>query len=272
MIKLANSHGRTLLAAFKILQLTTESSALANGLINAAPETLGQAMAIHQRNIPEFWTIVDQTHGRPGDDSVGEVLGMILDQLRSTGSDYDSYPGLLDSIVEVLMHPYCRNLLSGGYLEELRHAILRPEEHRQVQQNRVLSCGSCGHRFVVNELGTLAGSGDQLHFVCSLCATPTYKACSADPRCDVRVNLNKSTLTDIQFRANCAHHQKKTTKAEESMPAPSGLDQAIRDHIRNLRDQPAQPAPGRRVRTPQITQVVPPPTHSWQTPNFDEEE
>lgn len=157
-------------------------------------------------------------------------------QEQLVGSPSTSHhPTLIDIIVDLLQAPYARNAISGRNLQQLRRAVLLPEEMIKFGESvrKEMGCAGCGKRFVKGEMASFHTEADEgSAFYCTRCTIPTVAACrSGDGHCEGAGELDSKHLTKTLQNRNCGDHN----------PAPSAKDTQEADRVRRELEALAQP-------------------------------
>ena len=153
-----------------------------------------------------------------------ELLNNLLEQLTKT-PNHDA--DLVEVIVETLGLEYSRNRFASGSVEELRKAILLPDELRKVKESlakKELQC-SCGHRYQDGELTTLSVNRESVFISCARCRLPHYVVCSKKGDCNDLAAIDERDLGRIS-RAACHTHKKKN-EAVEKTEDPMAVQEAV---------------------------------------------
>lgn len=144
--------------------------------------------------------------------SIDEMISDLVEQIAQDGQS----PGdgdLIDRIVEGLQLPYARNAFSRNRLQELRMALLLPEEMAKVNtrlRQREMTCLSCQHVFAGNEMATIILEGPDVGLYCTRCAKPQFVACD---RCErAHVGLNKRLANALTQPWDCGGHEGKSVE------------------------------------------------------------
>ncbi len=135
--------------------------------------------------------------------STEEMAKQIVDQLDQKRNDID----LIDTIVNTLGLPYFGNAMDATALENLRKAILLPDELTGLKtklSNIELHCGSCMRRFIAGEMVTIGINASKLPIIyCILCSPPKYIACSVCN--DHQASVPLSVAKGIAKKGMCIH-------------------------------------------------------------------
>ena len=113
-------------------------------------------------------------------------FGEIDDAIKTTQESLATYNSpvsfrdsdLIELIVKTLQLPHARAALSGKALEQLKRAILLPDERaklNEIIEAKELACIGCGRRLQRGEMMMYAGDGQ---FFCHNCEIPNIVACS----------------------------------------------------------------------------------------------
>lgn len=154
--------------------------------------------------------------------SLTELIDQIAKQLDGEGTSNDR--DLIDTIVKLLGLPYCRNVLGGSNLNNLREALLIPEEISafKAEISKEMFCGTCGHHFEMGEMTTFTtnGRGPGGIFVCTRCRIPTSVASSNDPQGHLSVEDIKGLNAILRKKHLTAEPVDAARLAEELLAAP----------------------------------------------------
>ena len=152
-----------------------------------------------------------------GAPELGEVSKVLAAQInKDNGHDSD----LVETIVSYLglQHPRNRGI-TGGHLEELRRAILLPEELRTLKEKikaNELECPQCRHRFQDGEMLTVTVDRAGATLNCVRCRLPMYVVCMkgapGDEGHESVATLDQRDLQRIA-RTTCYTHKAGNTEA-----------------------------------------------------------
>ena len=125
--------------------------------------------------------------------------------------------------------PHARGVLSGKLLEQLRKAILLPDERvklAEMVEARELCCMSCGRTLHTREMVSYVGTG---LFICHNCDVPVMVACS---KCREGAVMLPDKLYKAYQRARtceiCAGTAKPNQEAVPQTPPPLVVNEFIR--------------------------------------------
>ena len=166
-----------------------------------------------------------------------EFCTHLQDQLVGSPSTAH-YPTLIDIVVDLLQAPYARNVMSGRNLQQLRRAILLPEEMIKFGESvrKEMGCAGCGKTFVNGEMTSFRTDGDETAFYCTRCTTPTLGACrvnSGSP-CEGAGEIDNKHLTKILQRTDCGSHTPAKDKPKEPTVAEMLEANRIRQELAQL--------------------------------------
>jgi hypothetical protein len=146
--------------------------------------------------------------------NVNKLIEEIADQLNSTNPNEDAT--IIDSIVRILRLPLSDNILAGRTLDQLRKAILLPEEVRGLTDrlNDIeLSCASCGAKLIQGEMVVLRKKYTAKNncIMCLRCSTPTTVGCKQIHNdtvyngtvCEGHAHLSKRFITSLRKLQKC---------------------------------------------------------------------
>lgn len=151
------------------------------------------------------------------------MIETLVQQIYEKDPQHDG--DLIELIVGVLGLEYTRNRLPSGAIEDLRKAILLPDELRKLKeklQEKELKC-ACGHRFQDGELTTLSINREGVFIACARCRLPQYVVCFKKTGCQDLASIDERDLGRIR-RAACHVHRQKT---EESTEDPMSVQDAL---------------------------------------------
>lgn len=138
------------------------------------------------------------------------LLQYLKDELDAASPITSHHPALIDLLVDTLQSPYCRNVLAGKTLNQLRKAMLFPEEMSKVGESiqKEKSCGNCGKTFCERELAvaTQTENGGMV-FYCAHCANPVFSACQA-AGCDNSGEIDGKIMAKLLGKCDCGQHNK----------------------------------------------------------------
>lgn len=122
---------------------------------------------IHETNNFDAWNMTDLI------DVIGAQINAQVNQDRPSDKD------LIDTIVRLLQLPFARNRFNGETLNNLKTALLLPDEAaglKEKLQRQEWYC-TCGHKFESGEMGTIVSDHRTTVMVCANCTFPTRIAC-----------------------------------------------------------------------------------------------
>lgn len=153
----------------------------------------------------------------------GDFTQHLVEQLTG-GTSTVHHPTLIDIIVDLLQGPYARNVLGGKNLQQLRRAVLLPEEMikfgESVRKERC--CAGCAKALVNGEMTSFRVDGDESAFYCTRCIIPNYAACKAGIGCDGVATIDGKLLGKITSKGDCGNHGIAKDRKVETEP--------VRDH------------------------------------------
>ena len=118
------------------------------------------------------------TRHRSSFEEIDEVIESLRKSLEaSSHQDYTGDADLIDLIVNTLQLPHAKATLSGKLLEQLKKAILLPDERAKLTEMveaKELACEGCGRQLQRGEMMMYAGYGT---FFCHNCEIPNVVAC-----------------------------------------------------------------------------------------------
>jgi hypothetical protein len=134
------------------------------------------------------------------------LIDQCTDALKSAG-DEAHLPTLVNTIVELLQHPYAQNALAGDTLKRLRKAVLFPEELAKVSANAHLElrCSSCGKPFTTGDMCTFVGDERHAGFACSRCQHPVSAGCNKYG-CENSGQIDSKAMSKLVAKADCGQH------------------------------------------------------------------
>lgn len=122
--------------------------------------------------------MLDRRH-RSSFEEVDDAIESLQKSLEASNHSNGQGDGdLIDLIVNTLQLPHARSALSGKVLEQLKKAILLPDERAKLTEMieaREMSCMSCGRPLHSGEMVTYGRPGE---FYCQICEIPRHVACS----------------------------------------------------------------------------------------------
>lgn len=199
------------------------------GVGNTTPELTAVIRSAYDRNQCELtWTeiineIAAQIHQR---------MGL---QLKPGTGDKD----LIDTIVRTIQLPHCRSMLSGEALNNLRRALLLPDELAGLNERlkaEELSCCGCGKRLATREMVTIVNDGGDrnnraVSLLCAGCYLPEYIACANGKHTIAAPgNLHKNLRME-QAKPCAACEAERVEKEREAEAERNGTVAAPPDNI-----------------------------------------
>lgn len=134
--------------------------------------------------------------------SLKDEIRELYEQLSKPRVDLD----LIDTIVSLLNLPYGTNQISHQTIDNLRKAILNPEELAALKKDlakQEMHCSNCQRLFGNGEMLTSAiGQGGRIYLYCAACKVPEFRTCD---HCTTggRVNLSNQVLRAIRKASVC---------------------------------------------------------------------
>lgn len=190
------------------------------------------AISLQSKVVPEFSDVVNS-----------------IQLQRNKDVEHDS--DLVETIVAYLGLEHTRNRgLSSGHVDELRKAILLPEELRKFKeklQTNELECHKCRHRFRDGEMVTAGIDRTGNSLTCIRCRLPMYAVCmKGNPGDAGHEGVAQLDPRDLQrvSRSSCYAH---TADAKPGTASPEEVAQRVNRPF----GRPTEP-PTRRSRIPSI--------------------
>lgn len=149
--------------------------------------------------------VMDHGCGDDAPPNAEQIISTLGEMIKQEAIANDRADGdLIDKIVSILRLPHTRNVLTGRTLEQLRDALLLPEETSKFNQSvspNAMTCADCKHRFVSNELVTivLEDRNGPIYY-CRRCSPATYTVCS---KCSDTVSLDRSQIRSLNKECLC---------------------------------------------------------------------
>jgi predicted RNA-binding Zn-ribbon protein involved in translation (DUF1610 family) len=150
--------------------------------------------------------------------TIENFIGELAPAINADGKFQQADSTLVDLIVEICQLPYARANLSPRTMQELRRALLLPDELAGLNdrlRRREASCMSCGHAFQMGEAATVLTGPDGIILECMRCRLPMSVPCYASGDCDRNVPFG--TAYTANATPNCGQHT--ATPAQPSPPA-----------------------------------------------------
>lgn len=165
------------------------------------------------------------------------LLDQLVGQLKAAANGdagVGHHPALIDTIVGILQGPYAKSVLAGRSLQQLRRAVLLPEEMGKVGESarKELHCTSCGKCFVNSEMLVFVGDdGESPGFLCTRCHTPSYVACRAAADCDSGSIIDQKLLTKAMGnKPDCGTHSAKPENLDKVPPGGIILENILNEN------------------------------------------
>ena len=158
-----------------------------------------------------------------------ELITTLLKQVYDKPDTHDS--DLVETVVAFLQLEHVRNRMDGEMFQQLRKAILLPEELRSVKEKlatKELRC-SCGHRYHDGELTTLSLSRDGVFISCARCRLPSVVVCFKKDGCDNLSRIDNRDMARIT-RSSCADHKAKDAAATD----PTVVQESVNSPLRSF--------------------------------------
>ena len=163
-----------------------------------------------------------------------EIIETLTESLNQThGKHHDS--DLIEQIVKVLQLPFAGNTLSGKTLDQLRKALLLPDEYAGLVDRlnrRELSCAACKRTLQDGEMVSISADRGTNLVVCGICRSPEYIRCSGCHETLIEVQPKmKNALAKSGVCVNCAsggaHKAKESPRVANTMQAGRAMYEDI---------------------------------------------
>ena len=162
-----------------------------------------------------------------------DATELITTLLKQAYDKPDTHDGdLVETIVDFLQLEHVRNRMDSEMLQQLRKAILLPEELRSVKEKlatKELRC-SCGHRYHDGELTTLSLSRDGVFISCARCRLPSLVVCFKKDGCD---NLSRIDNRDLARITRSICHDHKEAK-DAAATDPTVVQESVNSSLRSF--------------------------------------
>lgn len=167
-----------------------------------------------------------------------DLSTQINQQANSRGHESD----LIETFVKILKTPRGLNILSGKTLDQLRKAILLPDELaglKQRLQKEELHCGSCGsllHRGEMLTLGVESGGG--VIVSCGTCIVPRLVKCWNNKEHVVELSPSLRKSIEKTCKSKCATCDLESKTKEDEIAVEPGDPDASSEEELELDSEP----------------------------------
>src|SRR6267154_2992839 len=165
-----------------------------------------------------------------------DELSTQINQKVNSRGDHDG--DLIDTMVKILKSPRGLNILSGKNLDQLRKAILLPEElaglKTKLSKNE-LSCGSCGRELKSGDMLTMTRDMSGVAVIsCTICSIPRFIPCpnKCENHIELSPSLRKSIQRTTETKCQTCAEKKKSKLAEPAVSVSEpDIDETTSDEL-----------------------------------------
>lgn len=207
-----------------------------------------EGLVNHDRLVTASYSILKGASASGVSDSVDEMLALMDKQLEQHGGDLgeQKYADLIDVMVNVLQLPYLRSNFNSKRLEQMKRALLLPDELNALKVNlkkKERYCMGCNHQFKNGESVVYSmGDGGDPGLLCTTCLQPQWIRCQ---RCEGWVPLTEKDRGFFRRKFNCGQH------AEGGLATPAGNPIDVEEGLPPW--GPPEPTPYRVTPTTTVT-------------------
>lgn len=228
MVKLPTQVGRQLIAALAYLKdsgrgITNCRDYLFTNWGQAGDRTDYPNLRRIGRRAMDGWA-------RDHDVTLDEIFAIIGDQISSKDQDSSL---IIDRVAEILLNPFARPMLAGKLLEQLRKAVLNPEEIVGLDDRiraRELHCEGCQRPFTSGEVVSFNSDPDnrgrqKVSLFCVRCLTPRFVTCNGKG-CVDKMSIPDKLLNVFATSSKECEHMREGARVVPDAPVPDLRDDA----------------------------------------------